>query len=239
MGYTFTEITQNETHLPYLLGHGDTERHGAIGYLRGDFGRDGSEFWTSFFDIQPHLKNPAFRKEFNGMVTFLREASLAPAEGADPFASRCLHDMRHPKGAVTQFKIQTEGFSYYARFPAGRAEYFYIFAYDNRFLLPELAGQHQLPHKCFSIHPETGKTILIWKERGFDAFDRAESGAELRRAVKRDNAPWNITPQQEAAMLGGALHGWDSPEAKPWNYDKDGKLRALPMPKGKHEPEVP
>ena len=239
MKYTFMETTLNETHLPYRLGQEDVERHGQIGYLRGDFGKNGDEFWTSFFDTQPQIKTPAFRKDFNDVVGFLREASLAPAEHSDPFMVRCLQDMRHPKGAQTLFKIKTEDFTYYARFPTNRAEYFYIFAYDNRFLLPELAGQHQLPNKCFSIHPETGNAILIWKERGFDSFGRAESGAELRQAIDRDNAHWNVTPAQEAATLGGALHGWDSPEAKPWKYDKDGKPHATPTPKRKHEPEVP
>jgi len=239
MKYTFLETTPEEKHLSYRLGREDVERHGQIGYLRGDFGKNGDEFWASFFDTRPQLKTPSFREEFNDTIGFLREASLAPAGNSDPFTARCLHEIRHPTGTALQFKIVTDHYSCYARFPGHFNDYFYIFAYDNRFLLPELAGKHELPNKCFSIHPETGQAILIWKERGFDSFDRVESGAELRRAIDGDNAPWSITPAQEAAMLGGALHGWDSPEAKPWKYGEDGKPYETLQTKRRHEPEVP
>jgi hypothetical protein len=50
------------------------------------------------------------------------------------------------------------------------------------------------------------------------------------------NGPKRTTKAQEAAMLAGALSGWKSPAAKPWNYEPDGTPRRLP-PKKKDEPE--
>jgi hypothetical protein len=45
-----------------------------------------------------------------------------------------------------------------------------------------------------------------------------------------------VTRAQEEAMLCGSLFGWDTPAAKPWNYDMDGNPRQL-SPRKKDEPE--
>ena len=49
----------------------DAER-GCVGYLRGDFGRSGTEFWTSWFDHSPKLNNEKFRQELQTVVDGLR-----------------------------------------------------------------------------------------------------------------------------------------------------------------------
>ena len=49
----------------------DAER-GCVGHLRGDFGRSGTEFWTSWFDHSPKLNNEEFRQELQTIVDGLR-----------------------------------------------------------------------------------------------------------------------------------------------------------------------
>lgn len=51
-----------------------TDEGKCIGYLRGDFGRSGSEFWTSWFDVRTELKNAKFREDLQKTVNELREA---------------------------------------------------------------------------------------------------------------------------------------------------------------------
>jgi hypothetical protein len=50
--YTLTP-SQNDSFLFSRLEGEAAERHGAIGYLRADFGKDGYGFWTAWFDSQP------------------------------------------------------------------------------------------------------------------------------------------------------------------------------------------
>lgn len=53
--------------------HEETDAaRGCIGHLRGDFGRSGTEFWTSWFDHSPKLNNEEFRQEFQTIVDGLR-----------------------------------------------------------------------------------------------------------------------------------------------------------------------
>ncbi|MCL1952997.1 MAG: hypothetical protein FWF60_09240, partial [Oscillospiraceae bacterium] len=118
-------------------------RHGYIGCLRGDYGRDGTELWTTFFDGQPQLKTQAFKDEFDEIINYLLDASLHPVESHGPFQYRCLQNMRHVVTDPTvQFKIVTEGYSYYFRCQPEIADYhLYCTIFDNRFLLPALELQ--------------------------------------------------------------------------------------------------
>ena len=142
------------------------------------------------------------------------------------FMFHCLQNMRfRVMDTDVRFKIVTAGYSYYCRCQPQVADYnLYVMAYDNRFLLPELERVYALPRKCFSIHPETGERILI--QRGLNIMERfscADTPEELRRSVDRDNVRWDVTPEQEAAMLERALEGHGASDTKPRKKQKDEK----------------
>ena len=140
MDHTFQKTTQDEYDLFFRIEAEAAEQHGFIGYLRGDYGRDGREFWTTWFDGQPDLKTEVFRDEFKGIIDYLRDASLDPVEGPDVFKFHCLQNMRRRvMDNAVRFKIVTEGYSYYFRCQPGAGDYnLYCMVYDNRFLLPIL-----------------------------------------------------------------------------------------------------
>lgn len=48
---------------------------GLIGHLRADFGSNGKQFFSSFFDFRKDLKSDAFKGEINTVFDFLREGS--------------------------------------------------------------------------------------------------------------------------------------------------------------------
>lgn len=73
-----------------------------------------------------------------------------------------------------------------------------------------------LPDYCYSIGPKTRAPVLIY--RG----DSTLYGVHLRDTVDSLNARNGVDRRTEAAMLGGALKGWDTPWADPAHYDDEG-----------------
>ena len=140
MDYQFQKTTQDEHDLFFRMEGEAAEHHGFLGYLRGDFGQSGQEFWATWFDEQPDLKTRMFKDELGRIMDYLHEESQNPLEGSDAFQFRCLENMRHrTTDAEARFKIVTEGYSYYFRCQPQVADYnLYCMVFDNRFLLPEL-----------------------------------------------------------------------------------------------------
>lgn len=75
----------------------------------------------------------------------------------------------------------------------------------------------ELPPYCYAVSPYTGQTVrivqgesVLWGVKGH------ESAATMNRAL-------GVTRRQQAAMMGGVTHGWDSPQANPANYNSAGE----------------
>lgn len=139
--------TQDDNRLFFRMDNNEAERYGAIGYLRSDFGSSGREFWSTWFDCLPNLKTPEFRAEIDELINSLRDdGPEPPIVNRNSLAKHCGmvpgKDLgRHGDG----YLVRTLNFSYYFRCLPLPSDYdVYCFAYDNRFLLHELAGQHAL-----------------------------------------------------------------------------------------------
>jgi hypothetical protein len=234
MAYELLLAEKDELRFCFRLSGNAVERCGAIGYLRADFGRSGKEFYTTWFDNQAHLKSYDFKNKFDELINSLREDGVTP-----PFASRDNHlafCAAHP--SMTCFKIATLDYSFYFRFNPHQGTYdIYCFGYDNNYLLPELAGKHNLPQRCYSVIPSSGKLIIITRgESGYVECADSQIGREANRMFSDTaNQVNGITRAQEEAMVAGSMFGWDSPAAKPWNYDQNGKPRPPHPPKNKDQ----
>jgi len=81
-----------------------------------------------------------------------------------------------------------------------------------------------LPDRCLSTLPSTGELIIIEKDKkgyakcGFSTPNREQN----KMLAARYNARDGVTPQQEAAMVGGSMFGWRTPAAKTSSYDVRG-----------------
>ena len=130
------------------------------------------------------------------------------------------------------YSIKTQDFSYFFRCKPQPGDYdIYCFAYDNRWLLPELAGKHELPEICFSTLPSSGELITISRhEEGYKISDVSKPNPEMNRLfADTANKIHGVTKAQEEAMLSGSMFGWNVPAAKPWMYDESGKPRITPQ----------
>lgn len=73
-----------------------------------------------------------------------------------------------------------------------------------------------LPDSCYSIGPRTGAPVQIYKG------DSTLYGVHVRESVDALNARQGVDRRTEAAMMGGAVWGWDTPYADPAHYDDEG-----------------
>lgn len=233
--------SQDDNKLFFRLEGEAAERHGVIGYMRADFGKNGREFWTTWFDGQPHLKTNDFKKKFDDVVNSLRDDGQAP-----PFASRnnlaafcAVNPGKELNSRGCGYMVRTPDYSYYFRCLPRPGDYdIYCFTYDNRYLLPELAGQHELPEFCYSTLPDTGAVIIIKQgESGYYPCDYTTNDRQKNREIADlINERLEITKAQEKAMRTGSMFGWAVPGARPWNYEQNGKLQLSNQPK-KNDPE--
>jgi len=191
MDYQFKKTTEDEYDLFFSMEGEAAEKHGFLGHLRGDYGRNGREFHTNWFDGQADLKTQIFRDEFDNIINYLREASLAPVEGPDVFKFDCLQNMRRrAMDTEVRFKIVTEGYSYYFRCQPRPGDYnLYCMVYDNRFLLPELEKPNNAA-KLYKTGSDYWKTVV--EIRGPDTapavcggFLNEQLGEELSREEKQ------------------------------------------------------
>ena len=113
----------------YAASTEEQQRRGSIGHLRGDFGSQGTEFWTAWFDHQPQLKSAPFRREFDTVVNDLRKAG------------GLLHDFRTMRHECTSgtafvdsfgFRAESAHYEYCLRCIPRRDDYhFYLYAFDK------------------------------------------------------------------------------------------------------------
>ena len=108
----------------------DSERdHACVGHLRGDFGRGGDEFWTSWFDHRPSLKSEAFRNELQDMVNGLRRKG-GLLENFTGMSRQCGKGLAND-GSFS-FQAETRDYLYCLRCTPRRGDYnFYLYAYDK------------------------------------------------------------------------------------------------------------
>jgi hypothetical protein len=205
---------------------------GAVGHVRAELEWD--DYHHMWCPERKSLAAPAFKRELNHLLGALRSKK--------GIFYKCLtlasvwNSIQSLENGGKGFKIKTADYSYYVQCCLTE-RYGYditIYAYDNSFLLPELAGKHKLPDHCYSVLPDSGDLVVLQQERPYIQTFITEDPAEVRQQVADDlNGAMGVTKAQAAAMLMGALHGFGQPCAWPWQYDKNGEPRGNDMQKNK------
>ena len=142
--FELTTIKQEEKHFLYTWSTLKDGRYfdlssGCIGHLRGDFGSNGDEFWTTWWDhgFESQGKTPEFQKEFDLLINNLREQKAvgAPLKNRNYMTKFCF---AHMDAALDEeqrwfgFRYDTLKHSYFLRFSPYRGDYnFYVYCYEK------------------------------------------------------------------------------------------------------------
>ena len=110
----------------------DAAANASVGYLRGDFGKSGDEFWHNWFDGAARKNTQKFKSEFQDVVNLLRQDILKDHSALAAYC-RTHPDAKLPDGggAYFGFKLETESRQYFVRCTPLQNNYFYIHVYDK------------------------------------------------------------------------------------------------------------
>ena len=221
------QIQMSEEKKLFFTDRDETKELGCIGHLRGDFGRDGKEFWTTWFPHECNEKNDEFFQDiFDTVINLCREKG-------NPLFNR--GDMRaycreHPecriedsRGPTWGFRIPTQDFMLYLKCsPDLVGDYnFYCYAYDKHALMKKLSEERGLPLYCYHYLEHTKEEIRIdFATSGYTPYRHLASG----RDVWEVNREIGVSRAQAEAMKCGSMFGWNVPAADPKNYDDQGRM---------------
>ena len=138
MNYIPEQLLPEERRLLFALNKEDPMERHKIGHVRGDFDRNGTGFFTTWFPCYENLKNERFKAELQQVVDELRSDSEFPLlKNRHAMRMVCL---KHPQNRVTGgwsdemygFKIATEHYLYFIRCYYGAGDYnFYVYCFSK------------------------------------------------------------------------------------------------------------
>ena len=73
--FTLRPLTVPERKYTYAQSSQLQGQTGNIGYLRGDFGSSGDQFYTTWFDTRPQWKSDEFKRDLDDVINALRSGS--------------------------------------------------------------------------------------------------------------------------------------------------------------------
>jgi len=137
--YVPRPASRSEAGMFYAQEPEQSEALGSIGHLRMDFGRRGTEFWTSWFDhCGDKLNTPEFKAEIDEVVNELRETVLKDRATMRSFCADFGGELGESLG-IRQYgyNIGTEHYRYCLRCKPQEGDYDgYLWCYDKR--VPEM-----------------------------------------------------------------------------------------------------
>lgn len=219
--YSIRPLADSEKELFYAMKPEEDAAHGCVGHLRMDFGRTGTEFWSTWWPRGPEeLNSLTFKTEFDSVVNELQRTVLSGMAGMRRF---CADNGGYMDGGWSPnygYVIDTERYRYCLRCIPMQGDYnAYLTAYDKQ--VQALAQRLQkLPELCFSTLASTGELICIKRgESGYYPSDWSTSDpAANKELADFNNQKLGVTYAQRMAMECGSMHGWDVPGANPAAY---------------------
>lgn len=181
MEMTIREMTPQERLYCYSQSSQITAQTACIGYLRADFGSNGTGFWTTWNDENKERKTDDFKAEFDDVINALRSDQEYGGilKGRIPMLNYC---HAHPEAGLGDdrqfgFRADTEKYTFLLRVNPYPNNYnLYCYCYERRWLnhhLEQAARGIRFidPHykELFRI-PDGDMIRIIWKDGTY--FDK-------------------------------------------------------------------
>lgn len=148
--FTIRPLHSDEQKYTYRQGTQIEGQTGSIGYLRGDFGTGGKEFFSSWFDHRRDLKTGEFKSELDEVINALRSEEYGLLKSRTAMAQ---YTEKYPVSAfqgnyATEygFRADTEKYSFLIRCNPARGDYnFYCYCYVREWLDRHMERKRLIP----------------------------------------------------------------------------------------------
>ncbi len=164
-------LTEEERKYTYAQSMQLDGQTGNIGYLRGDFGSSGKQFFFTWTDRWKRYRTDSFGAELDGVINALRSPEYGLLESRSAMTD---YVREHPdslfgadRGAVSGFRVDTGEHAYLVRCNPVQGDYnFYCYCYVSEHLDRHMADARKGirfidPHykELFRI-PDGGKIVI-------------------------------------------------------------------------------
>lgn len=127
-------MTGSESLYVYRQSQQIGQQTGLVGYLRGDFGQNGKQFFTTWFGDREDWNTPEFKHDLQRTIDRLRYETKQLAD-RDQLSALCLNDM---SSAITDdrcwfgFRVDSKDYAYLMKCNPCKGDYnFYIYCYHK------------------------------------------------------------------------------------------------------------
>lgn len=172
---------------------------GFVGYLCGDFGKSGKEFYTSWFDGIKEFRKEDFSRFFDTVVNYLCDGDSETIKNVDDYFKRkgTLNFLESFKAACQRAFLFSKGICHIARIdfdkyvffiklfsPYERREYnFYIYAYVKEYFDKHLSNaiqgvERELKITFYPVLPKCGESFIDDCMQGFAKIEELDDYIE-------------------------------------------------------------
>lgn len=137
--FTLRPLTVPERKYTYAQSSQLQGQTGNIGYLRGDFGSSGNQFYTTWFDTRPQWKSDEFKRDLDDVINVLRSEEYGLLQSRSQMVRYGRENKESEmQGAYTTefgFRADTEKYAFVLRCNPTRGDYnFYCLCYVKEWL---------------------------------------------------------------------------------------------------------